>query len=75
MNKMNTEDKSMSGQYRENISLGLKVQVVLKKDQKTGKRTPGVVRWILTSAPYHSRGIKVMLESRQVGRVQEIIAE
>jgi uncharacterized repeat protein (TIGR03833 family) len=46
---------------------------VLKKDQRTGKRTIGNVQWILTSAPYHSRGIKVMLSSRQVGRVQEIL--
>ena len=62
-----------SGQYRENIRLGIQVNVVLKKDQKTGKRTPGIVRWILTSKPFHSRGIKVMLDTRQVGRVQEII--
>ena len=45
---------------------------VMQKDQKTGKLTRGYVRWILTSAPYHSRGIKVMIENRQVGRVQYI---
>ena len=49
--------------------------VVLKKDQRTGKRTIGQVQWILTSAAFHSRGIKVMLASRQVGRVQEILNE
>ncbi len=59
--------------YRENIKLGQEVQVVLKKDQRTGKRTKGTVRAILTSAPFHTRGIKVMLDNRQVGRVQEII--
>ena len=58
--------------YRTNIAFGMEVQVVLKKDQRTGKRTVGIVRAILTSKPFHSRGIKVMLDSRQVGRVQEI---
>lgn len=66
-------EKARSGQYRENIRIGIEVDVVLKRDQKTGKRTRGTVRWILTSKPYHSRGIKVMLHDRQVGRVQEII--
>ncbi|HVA98770.1 MAG TPA: YwbE family protein [Bacteroidia bacterium] len=62
-----------SGQYRANIQLGMEVNIVLKRDQKTGKRTNGKVRWILTSKPFHSHGIKVMLETRQVGRVQEIV--
>ena len=74
-----TSDKMMidkaSGQYRSQILLGMEVEVVLKKDQKTGKRTRGFVRWILTSKPYHSRGIKVMLHTRQVGRVQKIIGQ
>lgn len=69
---MTNTDKN-SGQYRENIKLGIEVDVVLKKDQRTGKRTRGFVRAILTSKPFHSRGIKVMLHTRQVGRVQEII--
>ncbi len=59
--------------FRNNIQLGMLVDVVLKKDQKTGKRTRGNVQWILTSKPYHSRGIKVMLHTKQVGRVQEIV--
>ena len=59
--------------YRVNIKIGLNVAVVLKKDQRTGKRTIGQVQWILTSAAFHSRGIKVMLANRQVGRVQEIL--
>lgn len=58
--------------HRHNIQLHMPVEVVLKKDQKTGNLTRGYVRWILTSAPYHSRGIKVMIENRQVGRVQYI---
>jgi uncharacterized repeat protein (TIGR03833 family) len=61
--------------HRKNIHLGMLVDVVLKKDQKTGKRTRGVVQWILTSAEFHSRGIKVQLRDRKVGRVQEIISE
>ena len=61
--------------YRENIRLGITVDIVLKRDQKTGKRTRGTVQWVLTSAPYHSRGIKVQLRDRQVGRVQEIIQD
>lgn len=60
--------------YRANIQLGMEVDVVLKKDQRTGKRTRGKVQWILTGKPFHSRGIKVMLDTRQVGRVQEIVA-
>jgi uncharacterized repeat protein (TIGR03833 family) len=51
----------------------LQVDIVLKQDQRTGKRTRGVVKDILTSAPFHSRGIKVRLESGVVGRVQEIV--
>jgi uncharacterized repeat protein (TIGR03833 family) len=68
---MNTIDKAINpAHYRENIKLHAPVEVVLKKDQKTGKLTKGYVRWVLTSKPFHSRGIKVMLETRQVGRVQ-----
>jgi|688.fasta_scaffold859180_2 uncharacterized repeat protein (TIGR03833 family) len=59
--------------YRENIRLGMKVAVVLKKDQRSGNLTTGIVRWILTSKPYHSRGIKVLIDSRQIGRVRQIL--
>ena len=45
------------------------------KDQRTGERTRGFVKRLLTSAPYHSRGIKVMLDDGEVGRVVEIIDE
>lgn len=70
---MNLNATPQPNMYRENIKAGMVVDVVLKKDQRTGKRTRGIVKAILTSATYHTRGIKVMLESRQVGRVQEII--
>jgi uncharacterized repeat protein (TIGR03833 family) len=63
----------MNGTRRADIEIGTEVEVVLKKDQRTGKRTRGIVEKILTSAPTHSRGIKVRLEDGQVGRVQEII--
>ena len=72
---MNLNVPKTPNMFRENIRLGMSVQVVLKKDQRTGKRTTGKVRAILTSAAFHSRGIKVMLETRQVGRVQEILEE
>ncbi len=62
----------MDGHYRKDIHPGLRVAIVRKQDQRTGKRTIGVVKDILTSAPRHTRGIKVRLEDGQIGRVQEI---
>lgn len=58
---------------RSNIKIGMLVDVVEKQNQKTGKLTRGRVRRILTSKPIHTQGIKVMLESGIVGRVQRII--
>ncbi len=63
----------MTGQHRQDIRAGLRVSIVLKEDQRTGKRTEGVVRDILTNSPNHPHGIKVVLESGLVGRVQEIL--
>ncbi|WP_285060350.1 YwbE family protein [Pedobacter ginsengisoli] len=65
----------MDGKNRKDIYPGLEVDVILKKDQRSGKRTRGIVANLLTSAPYHSRGIKVRLEDGQVGRVAEIVDE
>jgi uncharacterized repeat protein (TIGR03833 family) len=65
----------MNGQNRADIYRGLEVEIILKKDQRTGTRTWGIVKDILTSAPYHSRGIKVRLEDGQIGRVAEIIGD
>lgn len=62
----------MDGKYRKDIEVGVEVAIVLKKDQRSGKRTEGVVQDILTSAAFHSRGIKVRLEDGQVGRVVEV---
>jgi len=61
----------MIGQYRKNIYPGLEVEVVIKKDQKTGKLTSGVVKDILTNASYHPHGIKVRLQDGQIGRVKK----
>jgi uncharacterized repeat protein (TIGR03833 family) len=58
---------------RENIKLGLRVSIVMKADQRSGKATEGIVKDILTNSSVHSHGIKVRLESGQVGRVKEII--
>ncbi len=60
----------MDGQKRENIKPGIEVSIVLKKDQGTGELTDGVVADILTSSSTHPHGIKVRLESGEVGRVQ-----
>jgi len=58
---------------RENIKPGMKVSIVLKKDQKTENLTEGVVKDLLTKVPKHHRGIKVRLEDGQIGRVQQIL--
>jgi uncharacterized repeat protein (TIGR03833 family) len=63
----------MSGTLRANVKKGSKVKIVLKKDQRSGILTEGVVKDILTSSPTHHHGIKVRLEDGQIGRVNEII--
>ncbi|MGA2400385.1 MAG: YwbE family protein [Syntrophobacteraceae bacterium] len=65
----------MNGQLRSDIRPGNRVAIILKKDQRSGKRTVGVVKDILTSSASHSRGIKVRLEDGQVGRVQEVLSD
>ena len=62
----------MDGRQRKNIRSGIRVAIVLKQDQDTGKLTDGVVRDILTTSATHPHGIKVRLMSGEVGRVQEI---
>lgn len=63
------------GKTRADVKPGMLVNIVLKKDQRTGILTEGVVKNLLTSAPVHHRGIKVRLEDGQIGRVQEILEE
>lgn len=62
----------MDGTKRNDITIGAKVFVVQKQDQRTGKLTEGVVKRILTNSPQHPHGIKVMLESGIVGRVKKV---
>lgn len=63
----------MSGKQRSNIKVGTEVEIVLKKDQRTGHLTAGTVEKILTNSAHHPHGIKVRLTSGAVGRVKEII--
>ena len=62
----------MEGIYRNGIKVGLRVSIVLKKDQRSGKLTEGIVKNILTKSPEHPHGIKVRLENGAVGRVKKI---
>ena len=62
----------MDGKKRSDIKQGLKVRIVLKQDQRSGKLTEGVVKDILTKSPSHPHGIKVRLTGGDVGRVKEI---
>jgi uncharacterized repeat protein (TIGR03833 family) len=60
---------------RSEIKPGLRVQIVEKQNQRTGKLTEGIVARILTSSPKHPHGIKVMLEDGTVGRVQQVVEQ
>ncbi|MGL5797384.1 MAG: YwbE family protein [Cetobacterium sp.] len=63
----------MNGKSRNNVKAGIKVLVVKKEDQRTGKLTEGVVKDILTNSSTHPHGIKVRLTDGTVGRIQNII--
>ncbi|MEA3284612.1 MAG: YwbE family protein [Synergistota bacterium] len=65
----------MSGNIRSEIKPGMRVMVVQKQDQRTGKLTEGVVQNLLTKSPSHPHGIKVRLEGGVVGRVKEIVKD
>jgi uncharacterized repeat protein (TIGR03833 family) len=65
----------MDGQNRKDIYPGLEVGIILKKDQRSGNITYGVVKDLLTSSAFHSRGIKVRLDDGQVGRVAKIVGD
>jgi uncharacterized repeat protein (TIGR03833 family) len=64
---------TMDGTKRANIKPGIRVQVIKKEDQRSGKLTEGIVQEILTHSPNHPHGIKVRLQTGIVGRVQAII--
>ncbi|QUG39981.1 YwbE family protein [Psychrobacillus sp. INOP01] len=63
----------MNGQNRNDVKPGLEVYIVLKKDQRSGEKTKGVVKDLLTNSSFHPHGIKVRLTDGQIGRVCEII--
>ncbi len=65
----------MNGKDRKDIKPGLVVDIVLKQDQRSGKVTRGIVKDVLTKSSQHPHGIKVRLETGEVGRVKEIVEE
>jgi uncharacterized repeat protein (TIGR03833 family) len=65
----------VDGTKRASIRPGLRVRIVLKQDQTSGKLTEGIVQNILTNSPSHPHGIKVRLQSGQVGRVKAVLEE
>jgi uncharacterized repeat protein (TIGR03833 family) len=65
----------MNGTDKKEIKPGIKVDIVLKQDQRTGTLTRGIVKDVLTKSSHHPHGIKVRLETGEVGRVKEIITE
>jgi uncharacterized repeat protein (TIGR03833 family) len=64
----------LTGQILKNITIGAEVEIVQKDHQRTGELTNGFVKRILTKSPQHPHGIKVMLETGEVGRVKSVIS-
>jgi uncharacterized repeat protein (TIGR03833 family) len=67
------ETNNLDGKLRKNIKIGIEVEIVQKHHQRSGELTEGVVKRILTNSQNHPHGIKVMLETGEVGRVQKIL--
>jgi len=65
----------VNGQQLKDVKPGAEVEIVLKEDQRTGRVTRGVVKDVLTKSPRHPHGIKVRLETGEVGRVKEVLGE
>jgi uncharacterized repeat protein (TIGR03833 family) len=65
--------EGMNGKNRQDITPGLRVNITQKPDQRSGKLTGGIVKDILTTSAYHPHGIKVRLDTGDVGRVQEMV--
>ncbi|MBX2844827.1 MAG: YwbE family protein [Saprospiraceae bacterium] len=65
----------MEGTFRKNIQIGIRVHIVQKHHQRSGELTEGIVKRILTKSPQHPHGIKVLLETGEVGRVKKTIEE
>lgn len=64
----------LSGQHLENISIGVEVDIIQKHHQRSGEITNGFVKRILTKSSQHTHGIKVMLETGEVGRVKQVLS-
>ncbi len=64
----------LSGQHLENISIGVEVDIIQKHHQRSGEITNGFVKRILTKSSQHPHGIKVMLETGEVGRVKQVLS-
>jgi uncharacterized repeat protein (TIGR03833 family) len=69
------EGNKLDGKTRKNIQIGSDVEIVQKQDQRNGEITEGTVKRILTKSPTHPHGIKVELESGEVGRVKYVLTE
>jgi uncharacterized repeat protein (TIGR03833 family) len=67
------EATGMDGKHRQDITPGLRVNITQKRDQRSGKLTGGIVKDVLTKSAYHPHGIKVRLDTGEVGRVQEVV--
>ena len=67
------DNNKLEGNRRQNIKIGQRVAIVQKLDQRSGKLTEGVVKRLLTNAANHPHGIKVQLQSGEVGRVKNIL--
>jgi len=68
------KERNMDGQQRRNIQIGAEVEIVEKQNQRSGELTDGIVKRILTKSTIHPHGIKVMLETGEVGRVKKVIS-
>ncbi len=64
----------MDGRNRKNIEVGFEVEIVQKQHQRSGELTDGIVKRILTKSPNHPHGIKVLLETGEVGRVNTVVS-
>jgi len=69
------EDERITGQYRKNINEGDLVEIVQKHHQSSGELTEGLVKRFLTKSPKHPHGIKVQLDSGEIGRVKWVLIE
>ena len=67
------EDNKISGRFRKNIQIGSEVEVVQKNHQRSGELTEGFVKRILTNSPNHPHGIKVQLQTGEVGLVKNVL--